>query len=757
MRLIDFAARKIRPDDIKAAGFDGVVAYVSESRPGANFGAKPITREYADALRAQGLQIVSNFQFGKPGGSAPSDFTRGFDGGVQDARTALGLHEAAGGSDSAPILFSVDDDIDLGTWNRVGVEWFRGINSVLGVERTGIYGHSRVCAWAIQDGVIGHSTSPGRRWAWQTKAWSFGGREPAAVLFQNVIDTPSNPGPLVGGTRVDVNEVLAADFGQWDLDRAAQAGGGTAPVFDESTEIRSPYHGSRGGTEVLWFVLHTEDGNSPSARHLARYLSNNQDEVSYHYTVDNDGHLYNVVDTNRYANSVLQPGNSKSINLAFAGSKAGWSRQTWFDRMRHGIDVAAYIAVRDARRYGLQTRVISPEEARRGVSGITDHNGVRIATGRGTHTDVGAGFDWDYFRQKVDEYAALAPAEEAITFESPYPGAPIMLGVNGSHVALIQERLNIVADAGLLVDGECAVLTSQAVIEFQRSHSLIADGEVGSDTWAELFATNGHPAESADRYPAPRGSCSGQTDTLAELDGLNAAAGPVTGDPVWLEDVLRPALGDRLQVLPGWKNSGVGGTMGRIWGIMWHHTGNARASKRNRDDRRAVGPCNHAGRGSWRGIGTDNANAVTIGIECAWPFDTTITEDTQTRERWRDAQMISMRDVGAAITKYLGVSADHNISHQEWARRGPAGVRQGKWDPGNLDMKWFRGEIEKDMRGEFDSFDTQPPMPPQTADYVKEIRDQLSIEWPQLGGQTLLDAVVEIRDKVCGTQDGDKR
>ena len=77
--------------------------------------------------------------------------------------------------------------------------------------------------------------------------------------------------------------------------------------------------------------------------------------------------------------------------------------------MRHGIDVAAYIAVRDARRYGLQTRVISPEEARRGETGITDHNGVRIATGVGTHTDVGAGFDWDYFRQKVNEFAALAP------------------------------------------------------------------------------------------------------------------------------------------------------------------------------------------------------------------------------------------------------------------------------------------------------------------------------------------------------------
>ena len=72
----------------------------------------------------------------------PSDYTRGYDGGVADAQTALRLHAAAGGPDSAPIFFSVDEDIDLDTWNSVAVEWFRGINSVLGVDRTGIYGHS---------------------------------------------------------------------------------------------------------------------------------------------------------------------------------------------------------------------------------------------------------------------------------------------------------------------------------------------------------------------------------------------------------------------------------------------------------------------------------------------------------------------------------------------------------------------------------------------------------------------------------------
>jgi hypothetical protein len=43
--------------------------------------------------------------------------------------------------------------------------------------------------------------------------------EPTAVLYQAAVNTSANPGPLVGGIHVDVDEVLAADFGQWDLDR----------------------------------------------------------------------------------------------------------------------------------------------------------------------------------------------------------------------------------------------------------------------------------------------------------------------------------------------------------------------------------------------------------------------------------------------------------------------------------------------------------------------------------------------------------
>ena len=219
MRLIDFTERLVPADQIKSAGYDGALVYVSELRPGATFDFKPVTREYADSLRAAGLQIVSCYQYGKPGWPTPSDYTRGYDGGVADAQTALRLHAAAGGPDSAPIFFSVDEDIDLNTWKSVAVQWFRGINSVLGVARTGIYGHARACGWAIGDGVIGRSTTAERRWAWQTKAWSRGDRAPMAVLYQSVVVGPSEPGVVIGGVHVDVDEVLAADFGQWDFAR----------------------------------------------------------------------------------------------------------------------------------------------------------------------------------------------------------------------------------------------------------------------------------------------------------------------------------------------------------------------------------------------------------------------------------------------------------------------------------------------------------------------------------------------------------
>lgn len=237
---IDFAARLIDPQAIKSAGHSAVIAYVSPPRPGAEWmQAKPITKRYADQLGAAGVDVASVWQFGKPGNpAAPSDWTTGYEGGKRMAREADERHRAAGGPADRPIYFSVDEDISLQQWNQSAVHFFRGVNEVIGLARTGIYGHSRVCAWAIEDSVIGR-TSEGKYWAWQTRAWSYGAREPAAVLFQRVIDTPSNPGPLIDGSSVDVNDILAADYGQWSISRDTRSGSGEVGEMAWTEDIKN--------------------------------------------------------------------------------------------------------------------------------------------------------------------------------------------------------------------------------------------------------------------------------------------------------------------------------------------------------------------------------------------------------------------------------------------------------------------------------------------------------------------------------------
>lgn len=240
----------------------------------------------------------------------------------------------------------------------------------------------------------------------------------------------------------------------------------------------------------------------------------------------------------------------------------------------------------------------------------------------------------------------------------------------------------------------------------------------------------------------------------------------LTGDPVWLEDVLRPALGERLKTLPGWQDAGHG-DFGELRGVMVHHTGNSRETaqsiRQGRPDLAgplsnlhiapdgtvtivAVGVCWHAGRGSYPWLPTDNANQHMIGIECAWPTVTNGRYDPA--ERWPDAQIIAMRDTCAALALKLGVPATRVIGHKEWA-----GAAQGKWDPGNLDMSWFRAEVAKDMRGEFNPKTPTQPAPQQPGpvlppDYAKETWDQLRIAWPQLGNRTLVDAVGAIGAKL---------
>lgn len=252
-------------------------------------------------------------------------------------------------------------------------------------------------------------------------------------------------------------------------------------------------------------------------------------------------------------------------------------------------------------------------------------------------------------------------------------------------------------------------------------------------------ATNGGTAPHLHLSWMPRGYAPAEkADPLPVLAGAKEPPAakeknPVgwTGDPTWLADVLRaqePKL--KVRELPAWQQYGHG-DFRDIRGIMIHHTGNARETaesiQRGRPDLPgplsnlhiapdgtvtvvAAGVCWHAGRGSWPWLPTDMGNQHMIGIECAWPSDTTLTPQTQWRERWPDPQIIAMRDTCAAILTRLGFDSSRVIAHKEYA-----GAAQGKWDPGNIDMAWFRGEVAKAQRGQFKPAAPPPPKPAEPA------------------------------------------
>ena len=411
--VIDTAAGFPSAAAIKAAGHAGILAYVSPSRPGSNFPGKPITKAIADSYRANGVQVAAVWQYGKPNGSAPSDWTTGYEGGKRMAAEALQRSRAAGMPGYCPIYFAVDENITLAQWNSTAVQFFRGCCDAIGREWVGIYGSSRVCSWAIEDAAV----DP--RWVWVTRAWSDDDGKGYAALYQRVIDTPSSPGPQIGGVTVDVNDVYAADWGQWSINRApgtpsAQTGGGmTAPRFAfipaiggaSSPRTRAPIN----------FLLHTEQGGGQNpaidAERLGRYCNNTANQVSYHYSL-RDGKLVQLVPLNRASWSVLDA-NGYTINLCFAGSYAEWTRKQWLDYCREDIRIAAYIAVRDCKAHNIPVTVIKPPY-RRGA-GISDHKYVTQALGIGTHTDVGAGFPWDIFEADVRSF--LAPALNLIDAE----------------------------------------------------------------------------------------------------------------------------------------------------------------------------------------------------------------------------------------------------------------------------------------------------------------------------------------------------
>jgi hypothetical protein len=184
------------------------------------------------------------------------------------------------------------------------------------------------------------------------------------------------------------------------------------PDFNEIDQIgwdhEDPHGSIRSRPPINWFI-HTQEANS-NATDLAAWMrsTTGNNAVSYHYVAHQDPNdhgvtVVDVIDTDLYSWSVLDA-NVFSINACFAGSFAGWTREQWLSKAGRAIDVMAYLAVQDCKKYPtMSAHVVPPPYAVKGPC-ISDHRYVTKALGIGDHTDVGNGFPWDVFTVAVRKY-----------------------------------------------------------------------------------------------------------------------------------------------------------------------------------------------------------------------------------------------------------------------------------------------------------------------------------------------------------------
>lgn len=196
------------------------------------------------------------------------------------------------------------------------------------------------------------------------------------------------------------------------------------PDFNEYW-VKSPSFSSRNGAKVDLLLLHTQEGVG-NADSLARFLADGRNSVSYHYTVSQDPvdggvTVCDVVDTDQASWSALSA-NSRSINLCFAGSSVRWSRQDWLKQSK-AIDVAAYLFVQDAKKYGIPLRVLAPAY-NSPPPGIADHNYVTKYLRDGSHTDVGQNFPWDVFSAAIQKYSQQDKPVQPTPVAPPKPTTP---------------------------------------------------------------------------------------------------------------------------------------------------------------------------------------------------------------------------------------------------------------------------------------------------------------------------------------------
>lgn len=190
MKGIDYAWG--RPDalEIKAQGFDFVCRYLSFSS------GKNLNPPELHALRSVGLSIVLVWE------TTEQRPLAGYEAGKNDALEAQKQVSSLLEEDSKVVLYFACDS-DFSASNQPSINrYFQGVNDVIGIDRTGIYGSYDVVRRTLDAGLA--------KYAWQTYAWSHGKWDERAQLRQT-----KNGVPVIDHVMCDTDEAVTDDFGQF--------------------------------------------------------------------------------------------------------------------------------------------------------------------------------------------------------------------------------------------------------------------------------------------------------------------------------------------------------------------------------------------------------------------------------------------------------------------------------------------------------------------------------------------------------------
>jgi Domain of unknown function (DUF1906) len=187
-RGIDYAWARPTVAALKGAGITFASRYLSYDNTGKN-----LSRAEADYLINGGIPVVCNWEWTEHDGQG------GYAQGVTYAREAARQQGACGIPGDRPIYFSCDTDVQpwqFGTYE----DYFRGIASVIGHGRVGVYGGYYFVKAMADSGVVNY--------VWQTYAWSNGNWDSRAHVRQTIV------GGRLGGLDVDYDESMIDDIGQ---------------------------------------------------------------------------------------------------------------------------------------------------------------------------------------------------------------------------------------------------------------------------------------------------------------------------------------------------------------------------------------------------------------------------------------------------------------------------------------------------------------------------------------------------------------